>query len=374
MRYCDIINESTEDNEAVINKIKSSKWFKESDYDIFRGGSNKGEFKIVSVGTDKHREPVDMEVGIHNKLNDKLEDEVGYRLRNGMFCTQHRSVARQYGPKVYVVFPLDNSKCFYNPDVSDLYKTFRQNTHKDVNDVIADYSNGIQQLSPKTKTKSEIIIVGDVCLVLFYAAIKHGLTKNKKYSCLNISYFIDIAKSSDVKTLVYELEKVEDIQGWMSLKDALNILYVVLDSHSEISDVELSLIIGSLSRCTNSIPVDFAFNIDPSYVHILINKSTIPRFNIADIIRKLPDNILEKIDNPIIANMPTYEYDNDLLLKLNIVFNNISDKKKYMPFKDKLLSICESYYQSNGESFKGIENIVGVVTELFAVDDFYDLL
>lgn len=114
-----------ENVDTIIDKILSSRHYQKSS-PIFRGSNllYRNGVDVIELSIPKEgirKKPVDTPSDIHNKINRISEQKLGYKLRNGLFCSLAESVASCYGDSTIVVFPLDNAKVFYSEIFADVY-------------------------------------------------------------------------------------------------------------------------------------------------------------------------------------------------------------------------------------------------------------
>jgi len=76
--------------------------------------------KGLSLRKFKERlKPSDTNVLIHNLINDLTEEQVGWRVRNGVFTTSSIVETERYGTK-YIFLPIEDYKFAYDPNIHDL--------------------------------------------------------------------------------------------------------------------------------------------------------------------------------------------------------------------------------------------------------------
>ncbi len=99
---------------------------------IFRGVSEDPGYGKVYGMLEKtprtDRNPMDMNKEISDEIDDWFLHKFGERLRsNGVFATKDYPTSKKYGKEQQssIVFPVDGYKCFWNPDIIDLWVELR---------------------------------------------------------------------------------------------------------------------------------------------------------------------------------------------------------------------------------------------------------
>lgn len=91
---------------------------------LFRGFSSSEEFFKMKERA-KPRQPVTTSIIIHNALNDGLEDLTGTPYRSfAAFATGDYNTARDYGDKVFMMFPIGKLQFCWSPKIDDAYTYF----------------------------------------------------------------------------------------------------------------------------------------------------------------------------------------------------------------------------------------------------------
>lgn len=87
----------------------------------WRGTDKYGPTDIVLLTPRQDRVPKDMEIDIHDYLNNEFHRQFGFYARSqGVFATFDVGTADDYG-RPFIFFPVGNYKFLYNPEISDLY-------------------------------------------------------------------------------------------------------------------------------------------------------------------------------------------------------------------------------------------------------------
>jgi len=117
-------------------------------------GSNKpmeGEY-IIKVKTRKDRKPKDMNLGVHEIVDDMFLKHKKWRARSqGVFATEYRSTASAYGI-ARLMFPIGNFKFLYNPNITDLYQKILNLGINYSGDIVPE-ENMDQEFKTKAKVK-----------------------------------------------------------------------------------------------------------------------------------------------------------------------------------------------------------------------------
>lgn len=216
MRYSDLLESNN--TETLIGRIKGSKWYKESDFDFYRGiPTNKGESFTIFVDKNRDRRPTDSKQEIHDYTNELSLKRHNINLRNGLFLTQSINAALDYG-KVYIVYPMDGVELYYNPKVRDFYADIARytafNKDKPNNNKIEDYIEGIKVLEPNIETCNEIMGFGEFIIVSLDFAEEHGLFKDEEIMTYNmwIKKSIELLKEKNTvdKNVLKEIFQLQD--------------------------------------------------------------------------------------------------------------------------------------------------------------------
>lgn len=200
MRYNDLI--LNEGIDSVVEEIRNSLWFKNSNYDLFRGISPlDSNYKKVNIRKDRKRVPKDTALERHNVVNELSISKLGYPIRNGLFITADYYQALKYNDLVGIIFPIgDDYKMFSHPTVYDYYGSHISNDS---------YVDKIEEISKTytSKPSGEIMFFGNAYILPLSVAAQYNLLKSKgfeEYDLKELLNIIDTGSLSDVMRYVYE--------------------------------------------------------------------------------------------------------------------------------------------------------------------------
>lgn len=168
-------------------------------------GAGKIETWFISVPPAGARtKPLDTTLWIHNTINDVSEEINGYKMRNGVFCTEDKEVTKNYGSTLYVIIPTEKTIFFRHEYIADLtgyleadvmennFEAFCEDQGIDTEnlssietnnkyrefitvDFAPSYINGLEQLDMNDhwdSSENEVIVFGDFYIVPFGYATK----------------------------------------------------------------------------------------------------------------------------------------------------------------------------------------------------------
>lgn len=156
---------------------------------IYRG-INAAKDYLFDKKVRKNRLPSNTPLDIHHVINEWFKKEFGYPYRSsGLFVTGSLAIAGIYGLDIYLVYPVEQFKFVWSPEINDLYSTiadlsrkrgielkklaFMDNLPPNEQEVLRDFVNNIpqkileegnytdQNLSKAIKSKQEIMIAAD---------------------------------------------------------------------------------------------------------------------------------------------------------------------------------------------------------------------
>lgn len=195
-----LLNESIAN---IVEEIKSSKWFKTANYNLYRGMNHKiNTYEKVSIKKDNTRKPRNTSQESHDAVNKLSIEKLGLPVRNSLYITTDITQAKIYG-EVYMVFPVgDNNILLTNPAVRDMYT--KQPPVKEYVDGIVDVSN-----NPDVSSKTEIMFFGDAYIMTIELASKYGLIKRQENTKLveRFLHFIETDKNDDAVEM-YVVDKL----------------------------------------------------------------------------------------------------------------------------------------------------------------------
>jgi hypothetical protein len=88
---------------------------------LWRGTKKVSTRTILQVSPRQDRSPKDMEVEIHDELDERFKQKFGWMARSeGVFVTSQKASAETYGDG-YIFFPVGKYEYLYNPGISDLF-------------------------------------------------------------------------------------------------------------------------------------------------------------------------------------------------------------------------------------------------------------
>lgn len=194
------------DKKHLVKSIKEyvdSQLYKDEIF-IYRGQSKKKKW-FYTVPKDGIREtPRDTNLKVHNRVNAISQELMGgYKLRNGIFCTQDNDLAFSYG-ELHIIIPTNNTVFYISEFVGDFtghmesdavseygFKSYLDNLGLDIDelghsesnklydnyidDVLYDYVNSMEGLTMNdhmNESDNEIVAFGDMYIIPFEVATK----------------------------------------------------------------------------------------------------------------------------------------------------------------------------------------------------------
>lgn len=147
----------------MYNKIKNEcsdiiSFYKKHNKYLYRGFfTKKTNNNILIIKPKNNRKPIDINILLHNYIDNKLKENFKWKPRSeGVFTTHDKQTTKIYG-STYIFLPINNFKYIYNQNIFDLYmicslyKIFRNYS---INDYIEDYlNNKLKNNNMKNKIK-----------------------------------------------------------------------------------------------------------------------------------------------------------------------------------------------------------------------------
>jgi hypothetical protein len=95
---------------------------------LWRGTKKVSTRTILQVSPRQDRSPKDMEVEIHDELDERFKQKFGWMARSeGVFVTSQKASAETYGDG-YIFFPVGKYEYLYNPTIGDLFSDLDSDT------------------------------------------------------------------------------------------------------------------------------------------------------------------------------------------------------------------------------------------------------
>lgn len=85
---------------------------------LYRGTNSERSWLYSVPKSGLRKKPTDTPVKIHDMVNKKAKQELGYTVRNGIFCSQDKDVAKGYGG-LSIVIPSTSATFFVHEYVAD---------------------------------------------------------------------------------------------------------------------------------------------------------------------------------------------------------------------------------------------------------------
>lgn len=307
----------------VINTIKNSKWYKNANYDLFRGYSSDSEFIHLTIDKSRDRKPKDSNIKVHEYANALALEKFGYKVRNGLFVTTDKRQAGMYG-KAWVVFPVSDYKMFMNPDIYDFYDDMGDETgeyiikkyvESYVSDMV-DITNTNVQIGD-----GEIILFGNAYMIPIDIAMKHGLLKG--VNDLSIDHFMNILNSNkpgalDIHRVILPVFRSGQTFN-MTKKDIISLAKALIVRYKEINNY---ILISYLLDAPNYTP---------------LSMSDIVNLLDMDTLRKAVDNVIDGEVGKKVLELFGYCDVKTLIAGKTLVFKKEIPSMKYLEF-EKLLS------------------------------------
>lgn len=112
---------------------------------IYRGVNKKVDIEKFKSNL-KYREPINMRIDIHEKLNKKFHEKFGWNVRNGVFSIGKKTF---YGIDSYLIFPIGKYEIVWSPEIIDLYGEIEDVLDDILDDAIYKYDNNKNIISEK---------------------------------------------------------------------------------------------------------------------------------------------------------------------------------------------------------------------------------
>lgn len=87
---------------------------------LYRGAIKRETWFISVPPSGARTKPLDTQLWIHNTINNVSDEHNGYKVRNGIFCTEVKDVAIGYGSNLYVIIPTEKTVFFRHEYIGDL--------------------------------------------------------------------------------------------------------------------------------------------------------------------------------------------------------------------------------------------------------------
>lgn len=87
---------------------------------LYRGAIKRDTWFISVPPSGARTHPLDTQLWMHNTINNVSEEHNGYKVRNGIFCTEDKDTAVHYGTNLYVIIPTEKAVFFRHEYIGDL--------------------------------------------------------------------------------------------------------------------------------------------------------------------------------------------------------------------------------------------------------------
>ena len=113
-----------------INEVGIDNIFDDTN-NLFRGVTSEHRPVIVKNVRLTNRKTLDTPNDLHTALNSFFTDKFGEPFRNGLFAVNDRRAANEYvnggaGGYVYIIFPFNDYKFVWSPEINDMWIAFKQ--------------------------------------------------------------------------------------------------------------------------------------------------------------------------------------------------------------------------------------------------------